>query len=167
MLSKYTDEIMNFPTLSKEQIINLFKEKNYSLEARNELIIHYMKTVLSLAYEFQGNVDTYEDDLINIGVIGLIEALDSINDGYSLSTEKNIYLGVKRRLCKHLSYLNTLDGNIYLSRYDLLDRCVPFQDELMCDKVRTPEDEVLEKEAIETLINFKKGNVKVLKKEMV
>jgi RNA polymerase sporulation-specific sigma factor len=64
----------------------LKKLKKGSLEARNELTLHNMRLVAHVAKKYSGERDN--EDLISIGIIGLIKAINSfdINKGNRLGT---------------------------------------------------------------------------------
>lgn len=65
------------PPLSQAEETNYFKRmKNGDTEARNELIIRNMRLVAHIIKKYYTNYDEQED-LISIGTIGLIKAIDS------------------------------------------------------------------------------------------
>ena len=75
--------------LSKEELYDLFKQKdNGSKSARDKLIIHNIKLILyEIIYKFHLCIEENED-LISIGTVGLIKAIDTydINKGFEFSS---------------------------------------------------------------------------------
>lgn len=75
--------------LSKEELKGLFIEAgNGSRTARKKLIISNMRLVLCEVRGKFSNIDYDKNDLVSIGTIGLIKAIDSynINKSYEFST---------------------------------------------------------------------------------
>ena len=70
----------------------LKKLKKGSLEARNELTLHNMRLVAHVAKKYQNSEEDMED-LISIGTIGLIKAINTFNPG------KNIKLATYASRC--------------------------------------------------------------------
>ncbi len=62
----------------KEKIELLKKARNGDLKAREELIKGNLRLVLSVIQRFQNRGETM-DDLFQVGVIGLIKAIDNFN----------------------------------------------------------------------------------------
>ncbi len=88
-MSKYKVEITNLDTskikvLTKDEMTELFKSyQNGNLKAKEELIEGNLKLVLSILKRF--NKDKYNlDDLFQVGVIGLIKAIDNFDLSYDL-----------------------------------------------------------------------------------
>ena len=76
------------PPLSQEEEISYFKRmKNGDAEARNELIIRNLRLVAHIIKKYYTNYDEQED-LISIGTIGLIKAIDTydVNNGTRFAT---------------------------------------------------------------------------------
>ena len=66
--------------LSKEEETRLLKEfHDGSIEARDKLISHNLRLVAHVAKKYQGAYD--QDDLISVGTIGLIKAINTYCDG--------------------------------------------------------------------------------------
>ena len=88
-MNKYIQEIIEIETLSNEETIHLFKLfKAGDMLARKKLIEHNMKLVLKIAFKYQTKITLTMEELISIGVEGLIKAIDNfkINEKYKLST---------------------------------------------------------------------------------
>ena len=74
----------NIPVLSNEEMIELFKEyQNGDLDAKDKLVSGNLKLVLSILKSFSGRTDNM-DDLFQVGVIGLIKAIDNFDLSYNL-----------------------------------------------------------------------------------
>ncbi|MDD4718834.1 MAG: hypothetical protein PHY00_03340 [Bacilli bacterium] len=152
ILSEYVEEILNYPNLTKEETEKLILEKKFSNPgARESLIKHNLKIVVGLANEFQGVIDLSIDELINIGAIGLIEAIDKF-DGYNdIQFTKAIYLNVRKAFCNYLTALNNIDGNLYDCYDKLVEHQVPYKDANIYVKQESIEDIILENETLDTI----------------
>ena len=88
-MSKNIVEITGIDTnklrvLSHEEMISLFKQYQAGdLIAKEELINGNLKLVLSIVKKFASRVDNL-DDLFQVGVIGLIKAIDNFDLSYNL-----------------------------------------------------------------------------------
>lgn len=88
-MSKYKVEITGLNTsdlkvLTNEEMTKLFVLlKNGDLDAKEKLIEGNLKLVLSVLKSFNRN-DTNLDDLFQVGVIGLIKAIDNFDLSYGL-----------------------------------------------------------------------------------
>lgn len=88
-MAKYKVDITGINTseievLTNEEMTRLFIDyQNGSLDAKDKLINGNLKLVLSILKKFnRGNVNM--DDLFQVGVIGLIKAIDNFNLSYGL-----------------------------------------------------------------------------------
>ncbi len=88
-MAKYKVEITgintnNLKVLSNEEMLELFKKyQDGDMEAKQELISGNLKLVLSVLKHFnRGNINL--DDLFQVGVIGLIKAIDNFDLNYNL-----------------------------------------------------------------------------------
>ena len=83
-MSKYKVNITNINTsdikvLTNNEMVDLFKRyKNGDILAKEELIYGNMKLVLSILKKYNNRVDNM-DDLFQIGVVGLIKAIDNFD----------------------------------------------------------------------------------------
>lgn len=94
-MNEYATEISKVPLLSNEETIELINAmKNGNQEARKKLIKHNLRIVLKIASDFQRSINLPFDDLLGIGSLGLIKAIDNfdINRGYKLSTLSYRYI---------------------------------------------------------------------------
>lgn len=89
-MAKYKVEITgvntnNLIVLTNEEMIELFKkyQSNNDLEAKEKLINGNLKLVLSILKKYTNRTDNL-DDLFQIGVIGLIKAIDNFDLSYNL-----------------------------------------------------------------------------------
>jgi len=74
----------NIKILSQEEMNELFvRYQNGDELAKEELINGNLKLVLSIIRRFQNKVDNL-DDLFQVGVIGLIKAIDNFDLSYGL-----------------------------------------------------------------------------------
>ncbi len=90
--------------IEEEQLINdLFIEPKHE-ESRKKLILHNLRLVGHIAKKYESKDDSY-DDLISIGTIGLIKAIDS----YSL--EKEVKLATYASKCIENEILMVLRSN--------------------------------------------------------
>ena len=83
-MARHKVDIVNINTstlevLSSDEMIKLFKElKEGNENAKEELIIGNLKLVLSILKNYNNRVDNM-DDLFQIGVVGLIKAIDNFD----------------------------------------------------------------------------------------
>ena len=89
-MSKYKVDITgvntnNLEVLSSEEMIKLFKkyQKEKDLFAKEKLINGNLKLVLSILRKYVSRTDNL-DDLFQVGVIGLIKAIDNFDLSYNL-----------------------------------------------------------------------------------
>lgn len=68
---------------NKETLVLLEKYKNGDLSSKNEIILGNLKLVLSVVKNFSSRHDN-QDDLFQIGCIGLIKAIDNFNPSFNL-----------------------------------------------------------------------------------
>ena len=74
----------NIKVLSNEEMIELFiKYRQGDEQAKEELVNGNLKLVLSILKSFSGRIDNM-DDLFQVGVIGLIKAIDNFDLSYGL-----------------------------------------------------------------------------------
>ena len=67
------------PPLSKEEEHSLFvRTRNGDLEARNKLIEHNLRLVAHIVKKYYATARD-QDDLVSVGTVGLIKAIDSFN----------------------------------------------------------------------------------------
>lgn len=88
-MSKYKVEMngysfQDYPKLSHQKTMELINQYHQGyLYAKEVLILSNLKLVLSLASKYQQRVDNL-DDLFQVGIIGLIKAIDNFNTSLNL-----------------------------------------------------------------------------------
>ena len=89
-MSKYKVEISgvntnNLEVLTNEEMLELFKkyQNEHDIEAKQKLISGNLKLVLAVLRKYASRSDNL-DDLFQIGVIGLIKAIDNFDLSYGL-----------------------------------------------------------------------------------
>ncbi len=123
MINGYYQEILKLPILSEEELINNFKllesgDKN----AKEVLIKHNIRLVIYLINKYFSNVkhdlSMDDDDLIDIGTIGLMKAIDTFDyrkekkfTTYASCVIKNEILMQIRRT-KNIKYNISLDKSL-------------------------------------------------------
>ena len=69
----------NLKTVTHEELMKLFKEYQKGNKEAKDLIVNYnLKLVLSILKKYQNKIDNL-DDLFQVGVIGLIKAIDNFD----------------------------------------------------------------------------------------
>ena len=86
-MGSYSNDVFPPPLSIEEENDCIYKMKNGDKEARNKLILHNLRLVAHIVKKFdfkQGE----QDDLISIGIIGLIKGIDTyeINKSVKLTT---------------------------------------------------------------------------------
>lgn len=120
---------MSYPNLTKEETEKLIFEKNCGNECARELLItHNLKIVAGLVNEFQGDIDLCDDELINIGAIGLVEAVNMYEGENDIEFSKYVYIKIRDEFNNYLDGLNKIDGNIYENYDQLNDKTISFND---------------------------------------
>jgi RNA polymerase sigma factor (sigma-70 family) len=87
----------DYPNLTKEREIYLFND--LTKENRDEIICSHLKLVLKIVKRFQFLKENFYYDLIQDGILGLIESIDRFNIslGYRFSTFSQYYIKGKVR----------------------------------------------------------------------
>lgn len=122
--NKYID--YEFPEpLSKEEFLENLKEyKEGNIEARDKLIIHNYKLILKQVLNKFGDTPYEKEDLISIGGIGLIKAIDTFditkNNAFSSYATRCINNEILMYIRKEKKYLKDikLEDTISLSDND-------------------------------------------------
>ena len=93
-MNSYAKEISKIKLLSNDETTQLINAmKTGDMVARKKLIHHNMKMVLYIAYKYQPIINLPIDELISIGAVGLIKAIDNFD------IEKNIKLSTYAYKC--------------------------------------------------------------------
>ena len=94
----------------KEKMELLKKAQAGDKNARNELVEGNLRLVLSVVQRFSNRGENM-DDLFQVGVIGLIKAIDNFNTDLDVRTRMHLMLmewcslNVTGNLCQEISYL--------------------------------------------------------------
>ena len=140
--SAFINTAEGFPKpLSREEERETFEKikKNGDLEARQKLITHNLRLVVHIVGKYAGSVKVEADDLISVGTIGLMKAIDSFDydKGVQLGTYAsrcidNEILMVLRANKKHKEdlSLNTVIGGDKEGNDFMLMDIIPSDDEL-------------------------------------
>ena len=140
--SAFINTAEGFPKpLSREEERETFEKfkKNGDLEARQKLITHNLRLVVHIVGKYAGSVKVEADDLISVGTIGLMKAIDSFDydKGVQLGTYAsrcidNEILMVLRANKKHKEdlSLNTVIGGDKEGNDFMLMDIIPADDEL-------------------------------------
>ena len=107
------------PALSpKEEKILLDEFKNGNQDAKNKLVEHNLRLVAHIVKKYNSNPDE-QDDLISIGTIGLIKAINSFNNGKGIKlatfaskcieNEILMYFRGKKKSSQEISFNEPID----------------------------------------------------------
>ena len=148
-MAKYKVDITGINTseievLSNEEMTKLFVEyQNGNLDAKERLINGNLKLVLSILRSFnKGNVNL--DDLFQVGVIGLIKAIDNFDLSYGLKLSTYavpLIVGEIKRYIRD----NTL-VRVSRSTKDLAYQIIKFKEKYVSDYGVEPPASVISKE---------------------
>lgn len=155
-MNEYIREIMQIPLLTENETNELLKKAtNGDLEARNKLITHNLRLVLKIANNFKESINLPIDDLINIGVFGLINSIDKFdfkkNAKLSTFATTSIYNCFKqyiRSTFKKTAPLISLQDVIYKGE---VDNEITFEDAIQDDSPAI-EETIVEKVGNQQLI---------------
>ena len=94
--------------LKHEEMINLFKEyKAGNKQAKEELINGNLKLVLSILRKYQNKVDNM-DDLFQIGVVGLIKAVDNFDLSHEVKFSTYAVLMIEGEIKRYIRDNNSV-----------------------------------------------------------
>lgn len=98
---------------AEEEINYLTLFKNGSNKARNKLIEHNLRLVAHIVKKYE-NTKEDKDDLLSIGVIGLIKAVDSFN--FNATNKLGTYAArcIENEILMHLRNTKNKNNNSYL-----------------------------------------------------
>lgn len=119
-----------FPLTMEQESECLKKMKNGDLEARNELIERNMRLVAHVAKKYQNPEDEMED-LISIGTIGLIKAVETYKEDYGsrlatyaarcIDNELLMHFRAKKKTSKEVSLYEPIGTDKEGNQIQLLD----------------------------------------------
>ena len=154
-MAKYKVEITgvntnNLDTLTNEEMIELFKkyQNNHDLVAKEKLINGNLKLVLSILKKYSSRCDNL-DDLFQIGVIGLIKAIDNFDLSYNLKLSTYACPMIAGEMRRYLRDNNML--RVSRGIKDLAYRAISMQEYLTNKLGYTPTYEEIARELNENL----------------
>lgn len=105
-MNEYAKEISKIPLLTEEETRELLiLVANGNEQARNKLITHNMKIVVKIAYSYATSIPLPLDELISIGSIGLINAIDNFDLTKGLKLSTLVYACVNNEFNKYLKFM--------------------------------------------------------------
>ena len=133
------------PLTMEQESECLKKMKNGDLEARNELIERNMRLVAHVAKKYQNPEDEMED-LISIGTIGLIKAVETYKEDYGsrlatyaarcIDNELLMHFRAKKKTSKEVSLYEPIGTDKEGNQIQLLDVVVSEDEDVVDRKVR-------------------------------
>ena len=150
----------NLKVLTHEEMISLFKKyKEGDISAKDELVSGNLKLVLSILKKYN-NRSEYIDDLFQIGVVGLIKAVDNFDLSHEVRFSTYAVLMIEGEIKRYIRDNNSL--RISRSIKDLSYKILTFKEEFMKENNReATTDEIAEGlgvsnyEVVEALMSLK------------
>ena len=116
--ASYSNNVFPEPLSKEEEDIYIVRASNGDKEARNKLIEHNLRLVAHIVKKFEHkNVD--QDDLISIGTIGLIKAIDSFDSEKCVRLATYASRCIENEILMHFRTGKKQSNDIYLG--DALD----------------------------------------------
>ena len=146
--------------LSHSEMLELFKEyQNGNLSAKEKLVNGNLKLVLSILRKYNRRVDNL-DDLFQIGVVGLIKAVDNFDLKHEVKFSTYAVLMIEGEIKRYIRDNNSL--RISRSIKDLAYRVLLFKEEYIQENGKEPSTEEIAKnlnvsnyDVIEALLSLK------------
>lgn len=146
--------------LSHSEMLELFKEyQNGDLSAKEKLVNGNLKLVLSILRKYNRRVDNL-DDLFQIGVVGLIKAVDNFDLKHEVKFSTYAVLMIEGEIKRYIRDNNSL--RISRSIKDLAYRVLLFKEEYIQENGREPSTEEIAKnlsvsnyDVVEALLSLK------------
>lgn len=135
------NDVLPLPLTKEEEKRLLEESAKNNLKARDILIEHNLRLVIYVAKKYDGTTYGSLEDLISIGTIGLVKAIQTFN------LEKNIKLAtyasrcIENEILMHLRKTNKLKTEISLD--EPLNTDGEGNELLLCDIIGTDEDVVI------------------------
>lgn len=150
----------NIKVLSHSEMLELFKEyQNGDLSAKEKLVNGNLKLVLSILRKYNRRVDNL-DDLFQIGVVGLIKAVDNFDLKHEVKFSTYAVLMIEGEIKRYIRDNNSL--RISRSIKDLAYRVLLFKEEYIQENGREPSTEEIAKnlnvsnyDVVEALLSLK------------
>lgn len=146
--------------LSHSEMLELFKEyQNGNLSAKEKLVNGNLKLVLSILRKYNRRVDNL-DDLFQIGVVGLIKAVDNFDLKHEVKFSTYAVLMIEGEIKRYIRDNNSL--RISRSIKDLAYRVLLFKEEYIQENGKEPSTEEIAKnlnvsnyDVVEALLSLK------------
>lgn len=146
--------------LSHSEMLELFKEyQNGDLSAKEKLVKGNLKLVLSILRKYNRRVDNL-DDLFQIGVVGLIKAVDNFDLKHEVKFSTYAVLMIEGEIKRYIRDNNSL--RISRSIKDLAYRVLLFKEEYIQENGKEPSTEEIAKnlnvsnyDVVEALLSLK------------
>lgn len=146
--------------LSHSEMLELFKEyQNGDLSAKEKLVNGNLKLVLSILRKYNRRVDNL-DDLFQIGVVGLIKAVDNFDLNHEVKFSTYAVLMIEGEIKRYIRDNNSL--RISRSIKDLAYRVLLFKEEYIQENGKEPSTEEIAKnlnvsnyDVVEALLSLK------------
>lgn len=150
----------NIKVLSHSEMLELFKEyQNGDLSAKEKLVNGNLKLVLSILRKYNRRVDNL-DDLFQIGVVGLIKAVDNFDLKHEVKFSTYAVLMIEGEIKRYIRDNNSL--RISRSIKDLAYRVLLFKEEYIQENGKEPSTEEIAKnlnvsnyDVVEALLSLK------------
>ena len=146
--------------LSHSEMLELFKEyQNGDLSAKEKLVNGNLKLVLSILRKYNRRVDNL-DDLFQIGVVGLIKAVDNFDLKHEVKFSTYAVLMIEGEIKRYIRDNNSL--RISRSIKDLAYRVLLYKEEYVQENGKEPSTEEIAKnlnvsnyDVVEALLSLK------------
>ena len=135
------NDVLPLPLSKEEEHQLLMQMHNHQTKARDLLIEHNLRLVIYVAKKYDGTTYGSLEDLISIGTIGLVKAIQTFN------VEKNIKLAtyasrcIENEILMHLRKTNKLKSEVSLD--EPLNTDGEGNELLLCDIIGTDENLVV------------------------
>lgn len=135
------NDVLPLPLTKDEELRLLHRNAKHDMQARDLLIEHNLRLVIYVAKKYDGTTYGSLEDLISIGTIGLVKAIQTFN------MEKNIKLAtyasrcIENEILMHLRKTNKLKSEISLD--EPLNTDGEGNELLLCDIIGTDENVVM------------------------
>ncbi|MDS1030052.1 RNA polymerase sporulation sigma factor SigK [Bacillota bacterium LX-D] len=101
------------PLSEEEEALQLTKMKKGDFEAKNVLIEHNLRLVAHITKKFEGSSED-SDDLISIGTIGLIKAINTFDPGKGTRLATYAARCIENEILMHLRSIKKVRGEVSL-----------------------------------------------------
>lgn len=151
------------PLSDDEEVRVLQRHENGDEDARNILIEHNLRLVAHITKKFE-TTGVDKDDLISIGTIGLIKAINTFNTGKGTKLATYAARCIENEILMHLRSTKNMRSEVSL--YDPIGTDKEGNEVALMDVLGTDGDTVVElveayyeqKELLEKVVSLEKGN---------